>query len=96
MRYNNINIPLYERAKKIVDTIKREKSADHLKKKSYIKTKIQNYINEYRYYDTNFNHNYKYKNGKNINKNFNTLILMKKNKYSEIDNFVSKIYFKRS
>ena len=78
LRYNNINIPLNERSKKIMNTIKREKSADHLKKKSSIRTKIQNYFNEYGYFDTNFNHNYKYKNGKNINKNFNTLILMKK------------------
>ena len=93
LRYNNINIPLYERAKKIVDTLKREKSADHLKKKSYIKTKIQNYINEYRYYDTNFNHNYKYKNGKNINKNFNTLILMKKNREDLIMEEKRKYYF---
>ena len=93
LRYNNINIPLYERAKKIVDTIKREKSVDHLKKKSSIRTKIQNYFNEYGYYDTNFNHNYKYKNGKNINKNFNTLILMKKNREDLIMEEKRKYYF---
>ena len=93
MRYNNIKIPLYDRVKKIMDTIKREKSADHLKKKSSLRTKIQNYFNEYGYFDTNFNHNYKYKNGKNINKNFNTLILMKKNREDLIMEEKRKYYF---
>ena len=93
LRYNNINIPLYERAKKIVDIIKREKSADHLKKKSSLRTKTQNYFNDYGYFDTNFDHNYKYKNVKNLNKNFNTLILMKKNREDLIMEEKRKYYF---
>jgi len=93
LRYNIIQNPLYEQAKKLLDTIKREKSADHLKKKPSLKTKIQNYFNEYGYFDTNFNHTYKHKNGKNNNKNYNTLILMKKNREDLIMEEKRKYYF---
>ena len=65
--------------------IKREKSADHLKKKPSLKQKVQNFFNEIAYYDTNYNNqnikNTGKKNNKLINgKNYNTLILFKKNK----------------
>ena len=66
-------------------TIKREKSADHFKKKPSLRRKIQLFFNEYGNYDTNnivHNNNKKGKpNNKLISKkNYNTLILFKKNK----------------
>ena len=65
--------------------IKREKSADHLKKKPTLKQKIQNFFNEIAYYDTNYNNQNIKNTGKKNNKLMNgkiydTLILFKKNK----------------
>ena len=72
---------------------KREKSADHFKKKPNLRQKIQNFFNEFGYYDTNYIHHninninkkLKTNNKKLNNKNYNTLILFKKNKGESID-----------
>ena len=76
--------------------IKREKSADHLKKKSNsLREKIKNYFSEIKCYETNYNHNNNnnHKNGKNPNKNYNTLILFKKSKDDLLVEQKRKSYF---
>ena len=64
--------------------IKREKSADYLKKKSSsLRERIKNFFSEMGYHEFNYNHahNNKSKNGKTNNfKNYNTLNLIKKTK----------------
>ena len=92
-RFLNNNLFLYERAKKnYIKTIKREKSADHLKNKSLsLREKIRNYFSEIGY-DINNNH---YIKGKklNNNKNYNTLILFKKSKDDLLIDKKRKSYF---
>ena len=79
--------------------IKREKSADHLKKNPSLNKKIQNFFNEIGYYDTNYilnniNKNSKKSSNKQLkNKNFTTLILFKKNKGELLIEKKRKSYF---
>ena len=86
-RFINNNFKLNDKPpKNLCDIIKREKSADHLKKRSLsLRDKIKNYFSEIGYYDTNYNpNNYNIiinKNEKLKNfKKFNTLVLIKKSK----------------
>jgi hypothetical protein len=84
----NSRILFSDRAQKnFLNIIKREKSADYLKKKSQsLRERIRQYFTEMGYFDTNFNLNYlNSKNRKiiNSNRNYNTLILMKQNQKEE-------------
>ena len=83
-RYKNKLIFFDRIQNKIYKTIKREKSADHLKKRRSLRQKIQAFFNDYVNYDTNFANNINKKgkpNNKIVNnKNYNTLILFKKSK----------------
>ena len=78
---NNFNEKTPKNVQKV---IKREKSADYLKKKSSsLRERIKNYFSEIGYYDVNHNHhlNINSKNRKmNNNKNYKTINLIKKNK----------------
>ena len=84
---------------KFYKTIKREKSADHLKKKASLRQKIQLFFNEFGNFDTNYINNNINKNGKSNNnklinnKNFNTLVLFKKNKGESLIEKKRKSYF---
>ena len=78
--------------------IKREKSADYLKKKSLsLRERIKNYFSEIGHCDTYYNHNHNNANSKNKktnnNKNFNTLNLIKKSKDDLIMERKRKSYF---
>jgi hypothetical protein len=84
----NSRILFSDRAQKnFLNIIKREKSADHLKKKSSsLRERIRQYFTEMGYFDTNFNLNYLNNKNRKIsssNKNYNTLILMKQNQKEE-------------
>ena len=84
----NSKILFSDRAQKnFLNIIKREKSADHLKKKSSsLRERIRQYFTEMGYFDTNFNLNYLNNKKRKIsssNKNYNTLILMKQNQKEE-------------
>jgi hypothetical protein len=95
-RFLNNNIRFYDKLQKNFLNIKREKSADHLKKKSNsLREKIKNYFSEIKCYETNYNHNNNnnHKNGKNPNKNYNTLILFKKSKDDLLVEQKRKSYF---
>ena len=79
-------------------SMKREKSADHLKKKLSLRQKIQLFFNEYGNYDSNYIHHNFNKTGKLNNKlinnkNYNTLILFKKNKGESLIEKKRKSYF---
>ena len=100
LRYTCNKMQFYEKAQKnFFNIIKREKSADHLKKKSSLSSlreKIKNYFSEIGYFDTNFNRNHKnHKIGKSngSTKNYNTLILIKKNRDDLIMEEKRKCYF---
>ena len=96
LRFLNNNIRFYDKLQKNFLNIKREKSADHLKKKSNsLREKIKNYFSEIKCYETNYNHNNNnnHKNGKNLNKNYNTLILFKKSKDDLLVEQKRKSYF---
>ena len=96
LRFLNNNIRFYDKLQKNFLNIKREKSADHLKKKSNsLREKIKNYFSEIKCYETNYNHNNNnnHKNGKNPNKNYNTLILFKKSKDDLLVEQKRKSYF---
>ena len=80
--------------------IKREKSADHLKKNPSLRKKIQTFFNEIRYYDTNYIQHHiikktKQKNNKQTSncRVFNTLTLFKKNKGELLIEKKRKSYF---
>ena len=79
------------------NVIKREKSADQFKKKPSLRQKIYHFFSEFRYCDTNYIHR-KNKKGKTnkklvINKNYDTLILFKKNKGESFVEKKRKTYF---
>ena len=96
LRFLNNNIRFYDKLQKNFLNIKREKSADHLKKKSNsLREKIKNYFSEIKCYESNYNHNNNnnHKNGKNLNKNYNTLILFKKSKDDLLVEQKRKSYF---
>ena len=91
-RFLNSNFRLNDKPQKnTCNIIKREKSADHLKKKSLsLREKIKHYFSELGYYDTNYN----YKNGKlKSYKKYNTLILFKKSKDDILIGQKRKSYF---
>ena len=95
-RFLKSNLRFYDKLQKNFFNIKREKSADHLKKKSSsLREKIKIYFNEIKYYDTNYNHNIinYHKSGKNSNKNYDTLILFKKSKDDLLIEQKRKSYF---
>ena len=82
LKSQNNKYKIYGKLKNNLDNIlKREKSADNLKKKSSLRKKIHNYFYEVRYNDTNYNSNQHFL--KKYKKN-NTLILLKKNKNDNI------------
>ena len=93
-RFLNRNSRFYEKPKKDhANIIKREKSADHLKKKSLsLRERIKNYFSEINNNDMNNNQN-KRNIKLNNNKNYNTLILFKKTKDDLLINKKRKSYF---
>ena len=77
--------------------IKREKSAEQFKKKHSLRQKVYLFFNEFRYFDTNYFYRMNKKGKQNNkfinNKNYNTLILFKKNKGDTLVEKKRKSYF---
>ena len=84
-----------KRQKNLYNIIKREKSADYLKKKSSsLRERIKHFFNEIAYHEINNLVHNNYKNGKTNNcKNYNTLNLIKKTKDDIMMEGKRKSYF---
>ena len=99
-RQDNSNVNFFDKAQNNLNKIiKREKSADLFKKKPSLRQKIHHFFNEFGYCDTNYINQTNKKGRQNNNnklinnKNYNTLILFKKNKGETLVEKKRKTYF---
>ena len=99
-RHNNSKLNFFDKGQNNNinnNVIKREKSADQFKKKPSLRQKVYHLFNKFRYCDTNYFHRMNKKEKQNNkfinNKNYNTLILFKKNKGDTLVEKQRKSYF---